>query len=70
MSTEDNKALVRRLYEVVNQHKLGEFLAQALRPRGWQPRHPGAVIEAIRSFIPWPGSRSSRACSTCSMLDL
>jgi hypothetical protein len=48
MSTEDNEALVRRLYEVVNQHKLGEFLAQALRPRGWQSRHPGAVIEAIK----------------------
>ena len=50
MSTEDNKALVRRLYGVVNQHKLGEFLAQALRPRGWQPRHPGAVIAAIKAI--------------------
>jgi hypothetical protein len=48
MSTEENKALARRLYEIVNQHKLGEFLAQAGRPRGWQPRHPGAVLVAIK----------------------
>jgi hypothetical protein len=26
MSTEENKALVRRLYGIVNQHKLGESL--------------------------------------------
>jgi hypothetical protein len=35
MSTEENKALVHRLYEVVNQHYLGEFLAQVCRPHGW-----------------------------------
>jgi hypothetical protein len=50
MSTEDNKALVHPLYEVVNQHYLGEFLAQVCRPHGWQPRHPGAVIAAIKAF--------------------
>jgi hypothetical protein len=50
MSTEDNKALVRRLSLVVNQHYLGEFLAQVCRPRGWQPRNPGAVIAAIKAF--------------------
>jgi hypothetical protein len=50
MSTEENKALVRRLYEVFNQHKLGWFLARALRPRGWQRQHPEAVLVAIKSI--------------------